>query len=102
MDESKLQSRGVKATVIWRNCLPHGWNTCKLLLGKNKKILDAKLWDTSEALKIALKDSTLRKAQKITIYSDSQMAFKQLQGSKNNTGQVLKTKIFKQAKQLHT
>ena len=89
-DGSKLQSGGAEAAVVWRNCLLHGWNTCKISLGKNKEILDAELWGISEALKIALKESTLRKARKITIYSDSQMALKQLQGSKNNAGQALK------------
>ena len=96
-DGSKLQSGGAGAAVIWRNCLPHGWNTCKISLRKNKEILDAELWGISEALKIALKDGTLRKARKITIYSDSQMALKQLQGSKNNAGQALKIQIFKRA-----
>lgn len=40
-DGSKLRSGGAGAAVVWRNCLPHGWNTCKISLGKNKEMLDA-------------------------------------------------------------
>lgn len=100
-DGSKLQSGGAGAAVVWKDSLTQGWNTCKSSLGKNKEILDAELWGISEALKIALKESILRKARKITVYSDSQLALKQLQGSKNNAGQALSIQIFKQAKQLH-
>ena len=71
-------------------------------MGKNKEILDVELWSISEALKIALKERTLKKAHRITVFSDSQMAFRQLQGSKNSADQALKIRIFKRAKQLHT
>ena len=71
-------------------------------MGKYKEILDVELWGISEALKIALKESTSRKAHRITVFSDSQTALKQLQGAKSSAGQALKTQIFKRTKQLHT
>ncbi len=101
MDGSKLDSGGAGTAVVWRNCLSRAWNICKIFLEKNKEILDAELWGISEALKVALKESTLRRVQRITIYSDSQIALKQLEGSKNNAGQVLRIQILKRAKQLH-
>lgn len=69
---SKGEAGGAGAAVAWKNFSSHGWNTCKISLGKNKKILDAELWGISEALKIALRESTLRRARSITVYSDSQ------------------------------
>ena len=44
----------------------------------------------------------MRRARKITVFSDSQTARKQLQGSNSNAGQALKMQIFKQTKELHT
>lgn len=46
-------------------------------------MLDAKLQDISQALKIALKELTLRKTSRITIYLDVQMAIKYLQKTKS-------------------
>ena len=100
-DGSKAESGGAGAVVVWKGLLTDGWNTRKISLGENKEILDAELWGISEALKIALKESTSRKVRKVTIFSDSQTALKQLQGFKRNAGQALKIQILKQAKQLH-
>lgn len=101
-DGSKLESGGAGAAVIWKNSTSHRWNVRKVSLGKNKEMLDAELWGISEALKIAPKENTSRKAGTITVFSDSQAAIKQLQESKSNAGQALKIQIFKRAKQLHT
>lgn len=49
-----------------------------LLIGgtpANKEILDAELWGIFEALKIALKKNTSRKACRITVFSDSQATY---------------------------
>ena len=51
-------------------------------------------------MKIALKESISRKIRKITIFSDSQTALRELQSSRNNTGQALKIQIYGQARQL--
>ncbi len=101
-DGSKREAGGACAAVAWKSFLSYGWNTCKISLGKSKEILDAELWGISEALKIALKESTVRRACRITVYSDFQMTLKQLQASKSNACQVLRIQIFKQTKQLHT
>ncbi len=63
-------------------------------------MLDAELWGISQALKIALKETTPKKAGRITVYSDAQMAIKQLQEAKSNVGQTLRIQIYKQARQL--
>lgn len=42
-DRSKEDKRGAGAAVVWKNCLSHEWNICKLLLGKNKEIFNAEL-----------------------------------------------------------
>ena len=101
-DGSKREAEGAGAAVSWKSFLSYGWNTCKISLGKNKEILDAESWGISEALKIALKESTVRRACRIIVYSDSQTALKQLQGSKSNACQALRIQIFKRTKQLHT
>lgn len=81
-----------------------GWKkpVYKISLGKNKEISNAELWGIFKALKIALKKNISRKACKITVFSDSQVAIKQLQGFKNNAGQALKIQIYKQVRQRHT
>ena len=101
-DGSKLESGEAGAAVVWKNSTSHRWDVGKISLGKNKEILDGQLWGISEALKIALKENTTRKARRITVFSDSQAAIKQLQGSKSNAGQALKIQILKRARQLHT
>ena len=101
-DGSKREAGGASAAVAWKSFPSYGWNTCKISLGKNKEILDAELWGISEALKIALKENIVRRACRIIVYSDSQTALNQLQGSKSNTCQALRVQIFKRTKQLHT
>ena len=51
---------------------------------------------------MALRETALRKACKITVFSDSQVAIRKLQGLKNNAGQTLRTQIIKRVKQLPT
>lgn len=101
-DGSKQESGGAGAAVVWKNSISHRWDVRKVSPGKNKEILDAELWGISEALKIALKENTSRKAGIITVFSDLQAAIKQLQESKSNAGQVLKIQFLKRAKQLQT
>lgn len=101
-DGAKAESGGAGAAVVWKGFHSNRWNTRKISLGENKEILDAELWGISEALKIALKESASRKVCKMTVFSDSQTALKQLQGFKSNAGQALKIQILKQARQLHT
>lgn len=70
-------------------------------MGKNKEVLDAKLWGISKTLKIALKKIFLRKLIGLfMVFSDSQAAIKQLQCSKCNVGQALKIYIHNRARQL--
>lgn len=64
--------------------------------------MDTELWDISKGLKIALKEITLRQAGKITVYSDMQLAIKQLQVTNCKKSQELKTQIYKQVRQLQT
>lgn len=63
-------------------------------------MLDTELWEISDVLKIALKENISTKARRNTVSSDSQAAIKQLQGSKRNAGQALKTQIHNGARQL--
>ena len=67
-DGSKGESGGAGAAVVWKSFPSHGSNTCKISSGKNKEILDAELWGISEALKIALKESILRRDRTITVF----------------------------------
>lgn len=69
---------------------------------KNKEALDAEIWGISEVLDIALRETASKKAQKITVFSNSQTAIKKLQKSKNGVGQTLKAQIVKRAKQFQT
>jgi len=101
-DGSKGDAGGAGAAVTWKSLRSSSWNVRKISLGKNKEILDAELWGISKALRIALRESTLQRAKRITIFSDSQSALKQLREAKNNAGQVLRIQIFKRSKQLHT
>ena len=73
---------------------------CKISSRKNKEMLDTELWEISDVLKIALKENISTKAGRNTVSSDSQAAIKQLQGSKSNAGQALKTQIHNGARQL--
>lgn len=73
-----------------------------MALGKNKDVLDAELWGVSEALGIALKETALRKAHKVTVFSDSQTAIRKIQAAKAGAGQVLRAQIVKRAKELQT
>lgn len=68
-------------------------------VGKNKEILDAELWGIPQALKMALKKISPQKTDRITVYSDAQLAIRQLQAT-NKEGQALITQITKQARQL--
>lgn len=61
-----------------------------------------RLWVISQALKIALKEITPRKAGRITVYSDSQLAIKQLQATNNKEGQALISQIATQVRQLRS
>ncbi len=99
-DGSKAKS-GASAAVVWKNASNYRWNIRNISLGKNKEIYDAELWGILEALKIALRKSINRKICRVTVFSDSQTAFKQLQNVKCNAGQALKSQIFKLAKQLY-
>ncbi len=49
-------------------------------------MLNAELRGISQALKIALKETTPRKAGRITVYSDAQMAIKQRRETKSKAG----------------
>ena len=42
-DRSRVESGKVGAAVVWRDSPVDRWKSCKLLLRKNKKVLDAKL-----------------------------------------------------------
>lgn len=86
--------------MVWKKSHTQGWNTYKISLGKNKENFYAELWGISEALKIALKESLGRKIRKVTIFSDSQTAMRELQTAKSNAGQALKAQICGQARQL--
>lgn len=94
-DESKVELDGAGTAVVWKNPASHRWEVCKTTLGENKEVLDAELWGISQALKIALKETTPKKADRITVYSDAQMAIKQLQEAKSNVGQALRIQIYK-------
>ena len=97
-DGSKLELGSVGAAAIYKNISFHSWKSYKTALGRNKDIFDAELWGISEALEVALRETALRKACKITVFSDSQAAIRKLQRSKSNAGQALKTQIHKRVK----
>ena len=99
-DGSKVESGGAGIAFVWKNPAFYRWEVCKTTLGENKEVLDAELWGISQALKIALKETTPKKVGRITVYSDAQMAIKQLQEAKSNAGQALRIQIYKQARQL--
>ncbi len=88
--------------MVWKNYPSHRWHVCKISLGNNKEILVAELWGVAESLKMVLKKNISRKARRITDFSNSQAAIKQLQGSKSKACQALKIQILKRARQLHT
>ena len=88
--------------MIWKNARANSWKSCKLALGKNKKVLDVELWGLSEALGIALKETALRNPYKVIVFSDSQTAIKKLQESISGTGQALRAQLVKRAKLLQT
>lgn len=67
---------------------------------KNKEVLNAEFLGISKALGVALRETALRKACKITVFLDSQTAIRKIQGSKSNEGQALRTLIIKKVKQL--
>lgn len=73
--------------------VPNRWNIHKTALGKNEEISGAELWGISDALGVALKEATPRRTHKITIFSGSQAAIKELQGSKKNAGQALNIQL---------
>ena len=60
------------------------------------------MWGISETLGVALRETALRKACKITVFLDSQTAIRKLQGSESNAGQALRTQVIKRVKQLQT
>lgn len=101
-DGSKGGSGGAGVAVVWKNPGSPRWEVCRLTLGKNKEVLDAELWAISQALKIALKEISPKKAGRIMAYSDAQTAIKQLQETKSRADQALRIQIYKQARQLRT
>lgn len=52
-DGSKLDTGGIGAAVVWKDCSRKEWQIVKISLGKNKEIFDAELWEISEAIKVA-------------------------------------------------
>lgn len=85
-DRSKIESNRARITVIWKNLASHSQEICKTGLGENKEVLGVELQGISQALKITLKEITLKKSGRIMVYSDVQMAIKQLQKTKNKAG----------------
>ncbi len=43
LDGSKVESGGAGTAIVWKNLSSHRWEVCKIMLEKNKEILDAKL-----------------------------------------------------------
>ena len=66
-DESRLEHERVEIAAAWRQ--KSIWQTCKTSLEKSKEIFDAKLWEISDALKVALNIARNQKA--IIIFLDS-------------------------------
>lgn len=97
LDGSTLESGGAGAAVVSKNPVSQRWDVCKISLGKDKEVLVAELWGISEAFRIELREDISRKARRITVFSDSQGAIKQLQYSKSNVGQALKVQIHTRA-----
>lgn len=58
------------------------------------------LWGISDAVGVALREAAPRRTQKISIFSDSQAAIKELQDSKRNAGQALRIQIYRRVNQL--
>ena len=59
-----------------KNPTSYRWEIFRILLEKNKKILDVELWGISQALKIALKKISSQKTDQITVYSDMQLVIR--------------------------
>lgn len=100
VDGSKLDTGGTGVAVLWRYTFSNGLKIHKTALGKNKEIFDAELWGISDALGVALREATPRRTHKITVFSDSQVAIRELQDSKKSAGQAFRIQIYERARRL--
>lgn len=100
LDGSRFKSGKVGITIVQRDTPTDRGESCKLALRENKEVLDAELQDISEILRVVLRKTVIRKPYKVTVFSDSQIAIKEIQRSKTRASQVLKVQIVKKTKQL--
>ena len=101
-DGSKLDQGGAGAAVVWKEGeLGREWQEKKVSLGKNKEILDAKIWGISETLKVA-GQKAIRTQQHlaVSIFCDSQTIINKLAKMDSSAGQALKIQIYQKADQL--
>ena len=84
-DESRLEHEEVEVAAAWRQ--KSIWQTCKTSLEKSKEIFDAKLWEISDALKVALNIARNQKA--IIIFLDSQAAIKKIRNVNSEVEQAI-------------
>lgn len=96
----RLKSRKLDIAVVQKNISIYSQKSCKLILQKNNNVLNAELWEIFKALGIALRETASRKAYKITVFSNSQMAIRKIQIAKTGVGQALKAQIVEKAKKL--
>ena len=74
VDESKSDQRNVKAADCWKNKVSNSQKNTSVVLGKNKEILNAKLWAIANRLDIVRKITKENKNILITIFSNLQKA----------------------------
>ena len=95
-DESRLKHEEVEVAAAWKR--ESIWQTCKISLSKSKEIFDAKLWEISDALKVALNIARNQKA--VTIFLDSQTVIKKIRNVNNKVEQAITSQIYDRAQQL--
>ena len=100
-DGSKLDNGNSGAAVCWRDKRLDRWKQKSVFLGKNKEILDAELWAISDALVIAIRETSNANNTPITIFCDSQKALQAIQHPPSHKeNRFLRGQIYHKAKKL--
>ena len=101
-DGSKLENGNTGAAVCWRDKRTNRWREKSVFLGRNKEVLDAELWAIMDALEIAIEGTSNTSDPPITIFSDSQKAFQEIQHPASHKNRFLRGQIYQKAKILQS
>lgn len=71
-----------------------------VFLKKNEEVLDVELWVVLNALEIVIEETSNNSYTLMTIFSDLQIAFQEIQYSISRKNRFLKKQIYHQAKVL--